>query len=247
MYRLAYQTLKKNAVFFGSYVVLLVVVEQFFEINGGASFVIGALLALYTHRMILLDENFGGADLFKRHGPNGQKPPMFSFFLVSGIGALVFMLLLGLGFYVLFYLLLDVNLDNKERLMGAVSLSLIPAAGVYGLLLSLIGTVFPAVAIGADRSLKTAFQRGKLRFWKTLGRLAIGPFAFTLLGAFGLIAATGYLERTGYNISSAPVDIPLSVLAYCVNFGAILLAVTALSMAYREAEKHWKEGYSHDG
>ncbi|WP_456387774.1 hypothetical protein [Profundibacter sp.] len=237
MYILAYLTLKKNIALFGSYVVLFVVAEQFFEINIGMSSVIGAMLALYTHRMILLDENYGAADLFKRHGPNGQKPPMFSFFLVSGIGALVFILLFGLVFYVLFYLLLGVNLDNKEQLTGAMFLSLIPAAGVYGIVLSLVGTVFPAVAIGADRSLKTAFQRGKRRFWKTFGRLVIGPFAFTLLGMVGLIAVTGYLQGAGYNISSAIVDILLAVLTYCINSGSILLAVTALSMAYQEAEK----------
>ncbi len=143
MYKLAYQTLKKNIVFFGFYVVLVIVVEQFFEINSGLSFVLGAILALYTHRMILLDENYGPSDLFKRHGPNGQKPPMFSFFLVSGIGLLVFMLIVGVVFYLLFHLILGENLDDKEQLAGALFLSIIPAAGVYGIVLSLIGTVFP--------------------------------------------------------------------------------------------------------
>lgn len=189
MYKLAYQTLKKNIALFGSYVVLLVVVEQFFEINSDVSFVLGAILALYTHRMILLDENYAAADFFKRHGPNGQKPPMLSF----------------------------------------------------------VGTVFPAVAIGADRSLKTAFQRGKCRFWKTLGRLAIGPFAFTLLGTVGVIVIIGYLEEAGLNVTRASVDIPLAVLAYCINFGSILLAVTALSMAYLEVGKTLDRGINHDG
>ena len=106
------------------------------------------------------------------------------------------------------------------------------------IVLSLLGTVFPAVAIGADRSLKTAFQRGKLRFWKTFRRLAIGPFALSLSGMAALAAFIGYLGGAGFNVSSAPVDIPLSVLAYCINFGSILLAVTALSMAYQEAEEN---------
>jgi hypothetical protein len=237
MYKLAYQTLKKNIALFGSYVVLFVVVEQFFEINSGMSFVVGAILALYTHRMILLDENYGAADLFKKDGPNGQKPPLLSFFLVSGIGLLVFILIVGVVFYVLFYLILGANLDDKGQFIGAWFLSIIPAAGIYGIVLSLIGTVFPAVAIRADRSLKTALQRGKLRFWKTLGRLAIGPFALSLLWVIGLATFIRYLEGAGFNVSGASVDIPLSVLAYCMNFGSILLAVTALSMAYQEGEE----------
>ena len=129
------------------------------------------------------------------------------------------------------------NLEIEGEVFAAFLLSSIPAAIVYGIVLSLIGTVFPAVAIGADKSLKTALQRGKLRFWKTLGRLAFGPFILSLLGVIGLIAFIRYLEGAGFNVSSAAVDIPLSVLAYCINLGSILLAVTALSMAYIEAEK----------
>jgi len=58
----------------------------------------------------------------------------------------------------------------------------------------------------------------------------------------GLAAAIEYLEGAGYNVASAPVNIPLSVLAYCINFGSILLAVTTLSMAYQEAEKTLDKG-----
>ncbi|KPU84365.1 hypothetical protein JI58_04220 [Marinosulfonomonas sp. PRT-SC04] len=236
MYKLAFQTLKKNIALFGFLVGLLVVMEQFFEINAGVQFVMGASLALFSHRMILLDENYGAADLFKRSGPSGQKPPMLSFFLVSGIGFVVFLLLLGVTFYLLFHVVFGANLDDKAQLAGALYISIIPAAGGYGIVLSLIGTVFPAVAIGADRGLKIAFQRGELRFWKTLGRLAIGPFALSLLGLVGLVSFAGYLELAGFDISRALVDIPLSVLAYSINFGSLLLGVTALSMAYQEAE-----------
>ena len=236
MYKLAFQTLKKNFALFAFFVILLVVVEQFFEINAGLQFVIGATLALYAHRMILLDENYGAADLFKRSGPNGQKPPMLSFFLVSGIGLLVFLFLVGAAFYLLFHVIFAINLDDKAQFVGAFYISSIPALGGYGIVLSLIGTVFPAVAIGADRGLKIAFQRGKLRFWKTLGRLAIGPFALSLFGVIGLLKVYEYLGLAGFDVSSALVDIPLSVLAYSINLGSLLLGITALSMAYQEAE-----------
>lgn len=236
MYKIALQTLKANYAFYGLIVVVLVVMEQFFKINAGASLVLGTMLALYSHRMILLNENYGGADLFNRNGPNGQKLPMLSFFLVSGIGFLIFMLLGIVVLYLWFFLLLGVNLGDKEQLAEALKLSQIPAAFFYGIVLSLVGTVFPAVAIGADRSVKTAFKRGKLGFWKTFGRLVIGPVALTLVGGWALRAVTIYMKNAGSNISGATVEIPLSVLEICIHFGVILLGVTALSMAYQSAE-----------
>ena len=92
MYKLAYLTLKKNIALFGVLIVLLVVVEQFIEINTGVSFTNAVILALFTHRMILLDENSGAGGFFNKQGPGGEKLPVIPFFIVSGIGFFVFLL-----------------------------------------------------------------------------------------------------------------------------------------------------------
>lgn len=242
MYKIAYQTLKKNIALFGFYVVFTIVVEQFVEVNSSMSFVLGAMIALFSHRMILLDENYGAGDLFKKQGPSGQKPPMLSFFLVSGIGMVVFLMLLAAFFYLLFVQLSGIDLGDKEQITGALVISTMPAVLAYGILLSLFGTVFPAAAVAGDKSPKAALRRGKASFWKTLGRLAIGPFSVGMVGFAGIVMLSNNLITSGVDINSAMVDVPLSVLAYSLNLGTILLGVTALSMAYQSAENQIERG-----
>lgn len=236
MYRLAYQTLKKNIALYAFFIVLIVTVEQFVDINSGLQFVLGALIAFFTHRMILLDENYGIGGLIKPNKPTYEKPPMFGFLLVSGLWLLVLLLLMAVVFYVLFIQIYPVDMKNQDRLIVALIVSLVPAIFVHGLLLSLFGTMLPAAAIGANKSLNAAIQRGKASFWITFGRLAFGGFAVSVTGVAFVFGIMFYLDDAGLDVDSAAVDIPLSILAYSINFGSVLLAVTALSMAYQSAE-----------
>ncbi len=199
------------------------------------------ILALYTHRMILLNEHYGLGDLYKRQEASVRKPPMISFILVSVIGLVVFMALLGIFTYLLYILIGEIALKDRGHILLSVLIALMPAIIVYGVLLSLFGTVFPAAAIGGDRSLKAAWKRGKSSFWKTLGRLIVGPLAFVLFGGGGVGFLTYYLAKSGIDVESASVNIPLSVLAYSINVCGILLSVSALSMAYQSAEARTEE------
>lgn len=242
MYRLAFQTLQKNFALYATYVVMFVVLERFLTINGGAIFVVGAILALYTHRMILLDETYGMGDLFKGHGANKGKPPILAFFLVSGIGLVVFLLLLAVSYYVLFVQISQTRLKGDVQIFLTIFFASIPATLVYGVLLSLLGTVFPATAVGGDKSLKAAWRRGKPSFLSTYIRLATGPFAFGLIGTAIVLWVVGYLETSGVGAGNIAIEILLAVLSYCINFGGILLGVTALSMAYQSAETDMSRG-----
>lgn len=242
MYRLAYQTLKKNIALYAFFIVLIVTVERFVDINSGLRFVLGAFIALFTHRMILLDENYGIGGLIKPNRPTYEKPPILGFFLVSGLWLVVLLLLMAAVFYVLFIQIYPVDMENQDRLIGALIISLAPAIFVYGLLLSLFGTMLPAAAIGANKSLSAALQRGKASFWITFGRLAFGGFSVSVVGTALVFGIMFYLDNAGLDVDSAAVDIPLSILAYSINFGSILLAVTALSMAYQSAENQTNKG-----
>lgn len=233
MYKIALQTLKANFAFYGLFVGLLVVLERLFPINAGVSFVMGAMLALYTHRMILLGENYSIGDLFKSQGPSGEKPPLLMFYLVSGIGVVIFLVLLAASFFLLFGQFRAFAQEGEMDLFTAILMAAIPASAVYGIILSAVGTVFPATAIGGDKSLKAAWQLGRPSLWKTYMRLAIGPFAFSIVGTSLVIGLAGFFAEAGVGVGNISIEILLAMLAYCVNFGSILLGVTALSMAYQ--------------
>lgn len=236
MYRLALRTLQKNFALYASYVVMFVLLEQAFEMSSGVSFVVGAILALYTHRMILLNENYRMGDLFKGQGPSGEKPPIFAFFFVSAVWLVVFLLLLAV-FYVLLFVQLEVfEHKTRDETVAAMFVAMIPAVVAYGVLLSLFGTVLPAAAIRGDKNLKVALRRGRPSFWKTFRRLIAGPFAIGLFGSIIVFGLAMYLSNRGMDVEGALVRVPLAVFTYCMNFGGILMGVTALSMAYQSAE-----------
>ena len=82
--------------------------------------------------------------------------------------------------------------------------------------------------------MSVAFQRGRQRFWVTLGRLALGPALVTVLNLVLLLAIAQFAQSLLLGFVS-------NTLAYFIGFIPLHLTAIALSLAYSETEQMQNE------
>ncbi len=224
MYPVAWRTFSANYPLFLIAALAFAGIEAAgFEMNGGVSVAICGLIALYSHRMVLLNENYGWTgkpDLLP-----GERMPVWAFFWRYGLFFVVLMILV-LGTF--FKMLPNGSPDEAKRVFG-IMLSMLIISPFFAVFLTLFGTVMPAAAVGGDRSFCRAFYRGRKRFWTTIIRLILGPGFITVLNFIlaVLLASIGI---------SAVANFISSFLLNFVSFIPVHLTAVVLSLAYREAE-----------
>ncbi len=224
MYKIAIRTFLQNFPIF-LIVALLLAGFSFLEMNvqSGGSFFAYGLVALFSHRMILLNENYGWSG--KPTLKPGETMPMWAFFWRYGLFFIIF-LFLSLA---VFLPLMPSDPNDEAKIVGAIILSFLIVAPFYSILLSLFGTVLPAAAVRGERSFSAAFHRGRKRFWITMGRLALGP-ALIFVAMFMLAIA---VPET---MNSAILDFASNAVFYLLGLLPTHMTAVVLSMAYSEAE-----------
>lgn len=102
--------------------------------------------------------------------PSGTKPPFSSFFFRFGL---------------LFFIPLFFALGSLPFLLPLGEISLVLFMGIFGIaaliMLSLFGTMLPAIVDGLDRSWGAALRRGTKIWWFVCWRLIAGPFLVMIL------------------------------------------------------------------
>lgn len=214
--------------FFAFIAALFLAIEHFgFGDNAGASFFVYTLIALYCHKLLLAKEPVSNKWIWRGSvGAKDETNPLaggtWPFFWRSGVFMIflvAIMLLITFGSASLFDgLAADIS--------GLVVLfSVIGTVTTLGVALALIGTVFPAAAIGGDAALDRAFKRGRKTFWITLLRFVVGPglVTFATLGVVLLFPA----QTDGL--------VP-NVMFELIGMFSTCLSATALCLAYEKAE-----------
>ncbi len=235
MYKKAFTAFCGNFQLFALFAALMTILDEF-DIGAGGIFVqflIAGYLAFYSHRMILTGDNFKGAALVNPKSENGQPLVYRPFLIRFGLLWLAFFVAIMLTAWAIYKLLGSTSIDT-EQFIGALILSLVAMFPVYGIVLSLVGTILPAAALNEDAGLDLAFARGKKTFWKTLGRLTVGSFLFGC--ATFAVGLWLFSYVVGHDVESGILYYSVSFLVSVLSCGITLLAATALSMAYQEVE-----------
>lgn len=213
MYPLTLYTLTRNYPLFLLVAAMLTLVEASGLSGGtGTSMIVYGLVALFSHRMVLLNENYGWDSVFK--GPQDSKPPILRFLLT----------------YIAFTVVATViSLGLVFPLLSQSSFMLITLAifAVFGVLIAFFGTIFPAAATGGEPSLAAALDRGKRSFQKTLIRLLLGP---VIAGAIGTALVVALAQVTGPSII-------VTFAACLVSLIPTHMTAVILSMVYSETER----------
>ena len=233
MYALAFSTLKRNIAFYAVVVLVVVMLEMLMSAVGIVTLVFAGMTMLYTHRMIQLDEHFGWTDPLPTKGNDGARIPLFAYMLRFLAFFIVLILVMTGGF-----MALDATgVVNPDALLAEIELALwgialtVPA---FVLLFALIGTTLPACAERADTSLKSAVARGRATFGKTALNLLLGPIALSLLGFLVLGQIGWVIGSLGDSLIPRAL---FRIVATVLTILPALLAATALSIAYLDAEK----------
>ena len=197
-------------------------------------FLIYSGVAYFCHRMVLKGERFDFASTFRGRFENGETAVnwrftgyyvLFLLFPIVVMGLIVWAIVASVGFE-------QLDRNQLERIVLTVA---VPVLVPYGILLSLLGTILPATAVNDDTSFRAAFERGRHTFFATLGRLTGGSLLYTIafIFFFGLLSKLLTFPEEGSGILYALISVPINVVALV----PILLAATALSMAYETGEQ----------
>ncbi|WP_349537585.1 hypothetical protein [Sagittula sp. NFXS13] len=233
MYGLTFDALRRSWPVMGVIVALLVVGDRF--IDGLAPQI--ALLIVYgvaafsTHRCVLLHDRVTWGGVQSSTGGGVTDLPLFAFLwrfvLISAAGlALAFFPIFWLTYFGRFYL----SSNPEVNVIGMTLLGTAVGLPFSLLLLTFVGTLLPAAAIGGDARIGSALRRGRVRFWKTIGRFFAGPGVVFLLVT--LVMGKSAMNPT---ITMAG-DITLHLIGAALGVFCTMMVATILSMTYREAE-----------
>lgn len=222
MYRTGLRT------FFTNYPLFLCIAFMFAGIeaaglrNHGVTVVVYALLAMFSHRIVLLEEDYGWRGSFASRG----RLPVWAFFWRYGLLGGLF--LIAPMLFVMFSVLPHVPRTESGQLT-AVLITLLVAGPIFGIALSIFGTWLPAAATGGDASFGSALRRGLRRFLPTLARLTFGPGLLSIIAmAIGVA-----LSLFGQDVITS---FALSALAYYIGMLPLHMTAVVLSLAYLEGE-----------
>lgn len=228
MYRRAFGVLRQHSMLFLCATAVIAITEQILSplLNLVFQTAFCGFLAFICHKAILTGEPQTFEKLTALHGPNASSfiPFIWRYLLLS---ALLFASFLSAA------AILASTLDPDLWVFGYWTAIGAPLA-LSTLLLSLIGTILPAAALNKDASVGRSLARGKLTFISTLWHLlsGVGVFVTADLAMIFLAGSGHILPQT-----NQPVATQLwFVLNSFTNCCAVLLAATALSMAYQQAE-----------
>lgn len=126
------------------------------------------------------------------------------------------------------------NLQGPEVIGFAVIMLLLVGLPIFGLILSLYGTLLPATVLGDDNSIKAAKTRGQPHLRQTFGMMIFGPALFVLLKFYALFLPVNIATTEG-------VILPLGILlTYVISFVMLFLptlVAVVLCKAYLGSEK----------
>jgi hypothetical protein len=195
----------------------------------GGSFVAYIVLLIAFHRSILLNEKYS---LWGNQVANEKGSTKLPFLPFSG-RVILFFLPLFLVFIGLSIALYAAGIENTS---AAVFLAFGATALVFPFWGALAGTMLPAAAINGDSSFSSACNRGRQTYWRTVGRLFLGPVLFPVV----MFAIIIFSARQFPMLFAADYPVWAMFLAATVGtmigFFTPLLTATALSMAYRIVE-----------
>lgn len=230
MYRLAFQTLRKNYPFFLVYCVLAI---SFPWIPNAPELafllVVPPSVMQLVFRMILLDETYGWKASMRGYLNIPWKISLGFWlrFLAAYVASFAAIMVIIFVVLVVAAMSGDIGasvLGIESELLG--SLVLWPG---FAVAMAVLGAGLAAAAIGADASYKRTWRLGRIRFWRTLARLMVGPFVLFLM--ISVIP-----NSLGDWVSLGQDDwIIIASVNWCIWIFVNLLTATAIAMAYQEA------------
>jgi hypothetical protein len=193
----------------------------------GASVFAFGFIALIAHRVVLLDEDYGWSTVFKRSDAGAVRLPIWGFFWRYGLLVLVFSgVLMALSIYVA----TSTEIGRSQETVVVVFSTGFVVSIVMAALVGLIGTVLPAAAVGGDTRFAVALQRGRKRFWKTMGRFVAGPVVVFIVSV--IVMGGLAMQDAGHPAAM----IILGAMGTVIGVFNTVMVATILSMSYREAE-----------
>jgi hypothetical protein len=184
-----------------------------------------AVLAIPAHRAVLIKAGClsGAYNLYNQRQLTSFWLRMAAVFITMTVFAVIFMLALFNG-----------------KLTGiAVIMFLAVSFLILTLILAVMGTVFPAIVLEADKSFASAFVRAGHNFGYAFRRLLIGNFLIFLILVINLIIASKYAHESGNFIVDGSVNFATLLGAIVGNLiwaVQIIMTSVVLSRAYLRAE-----------
>jgi hypothetical protein len=237
LYSIAFTAFRNSWQLFALLALVITVIEglELLSSTNTAGIILTIFVAFYSHRMVLLGEAY---DWKSKTSPEpmtkGARFPIWPFMWRSAVLFAVFLI----AFIFLLAQLTNVSgplEPDSLEFLSRILVCLVVILPFYGILLALIGTILPAAATEQNASLKSALRRGLKTFWRTLGRLIFGNMLFSATLLIVSVLLVTLLQSSGLG-----AGLPMHGLTFLINLGSyfsVMLAATALSMAYQEGEE----------
>lgn len=232
MFKIGFRTFFQNYPYFLFVAVLLLVVDLLGFSSAGAMVVVNAIVAIASHRMVLLGQDYGWTGMFaKGEHPRERYGRFVLFYLFFFMTYLTFC-----GLFTWAWMRLgNISIQDEDLFFASLLIAALAALLPNGLVLARFGGVLPAAAIGEKRTLREAGLAAKSTFSATFGRLFMGSF---LLPAC-LFAAVFALQMALAPSQDAyhPINLMAVFLFKVVGLVAIHFAATALGLAFLATQK----------
>ena len=230
MYATTYKTFMGRFEFFLAIAVVIALFEAVFtQLGLGPSIVVYGMVALFSHRIVLINETYGITK--NRSVPGGERLPFIEFLLRYAVVTLIFVAAL-----VIFSMLVAGMAGGFEN--GFI-IPMIVAIGLgclaLGALLARWGTIFPAVVAKGDKTIAVAAERSRGRFVETFQKLVIGPFVVA-------IASTAVYFAAQFVVHALPAAIAVPATFLSDVLGSLLglipthMTAVILSQLYQDVE-----------
>ncbi|WP_224825005.1 hypothetical protein [Cognatishimia sp. MH4019] len=236
MFKIGLETLFKNAPLFLFLAAFLVVIELTEFSTTGGLIVVNAILAMASHRMVLLDEDYSfRREFWRQTGKDQVKARQGRFMGFYFLFFLTYLMCVGLITWA-WMSLGNISIEDSDLFMASLIISAIIALLPNGIILAMFGGGLPAAAVGEKLSLRDARLIARTTFGTTLKRLVIGSFGVpaVLFVAVFVLQVVLALPSDDYH----PINLLVHLIYEGIGLVAIHFAAVALSLGFREGEKN---------
>ena len=228
IYRTAFQFTASNPKIFITLAIFIFAVRVFIQLTGAnvsSSVIAWVVISYILHRSLMFDET----NLMSK--PQHPKRPQWMgryIAVASGFPFVCFILAASIGLYL-------IPASEPRALIALIIIVMILSLII---LLSIFGTMLPAIAAADRFGFGVTLKRAKSTWYKILGGLLIGPVLFSALyyaGIFWLVTNVVpiepyYTKATGVQLE----QVLIGMITTCFQLFNFILSIVVLTLAYRD-------------